>query len=424
MNDADTRQVSRRLSRETRNLLIAACVSLLALWVLARLRFPDRPSTVNPISPVLTQLSAPPVFAELAAEVVRVRTRLGDALVAVDTATEGAWGSGFRPGLRIRPDAAAVVLPAGESDALASSLLAFDPANGLAIVRVGSAAAAPVVPWIPTRAESPRYVMMTTASRAGVSLEPLFLSALSPVTTPAWSSPIWQVPRGTELPAGAFLFSVEGELVGVAVAEGDRLAVVPGDVLLADAQRVQTGGVATGGVLGVAVQPLDKRLAAATGASAGVVVTWVAAGGPAGDLLRPGDVIEQMNGDAVTAPRHWDVRASRLAAGETVLLDVRRGGDVRQIELTTVNRVPGERRGLGLMLRYITNVGAEIVRLDPGSAAADAGLRQADVITVFGDASQPTPARIRQLFAGTEEGSSILVAFTRADSHHVTAIER
>jgi hypothetical protein len=425
MNDSDTRLASRRLSRETRNLLIAACVSLLALWGLARLRFPDRPAVVNPISPVLTQLSAPPVFAELAAEVVRVRTRLGEALVAVEVATESPWNVAYRPALRIRPDAAAVLLQAGEPEALASRLLAFDPATALALVQVQrSATAPPVVPWIPARAESPRYVMMTTASRAGVALQPLFVSALTSVPTPAWSGPLYLMPRGADIPPGALLFSVEGELVGMAVVEGDRVAIVPGDILLADAQRVQARGIEPAGVLGVSVQALDARVSAATGAEAGVVVTWVAAGGPAGGLLRPGDVIERMNGVTVSAPRDWDVRANRLATGEAVVLDIRRAGDVSQVQVTTAADVPGERPGLGLLLRFITNVGAEIVRLEPKSAAADAGLRLGDVITVFGDSPQPTPARIRQLFAGADEGVSILVAFTRGDSHHVTAIER
>lgn len=46
-----------RISRDTRLLLITVCIAVAALWVLARLRFPDRPATANPIPPLLTQLA-------------------------------------------------------------------------------------------------------------------------------------------------------------------------------------------------------------------------------------------------------------------------------------------------------------------------------------------------------------------------------
>ena len=47
-----------RVSRETRQLLIAALVALLALWVLARIRFPGQPVSPNPIPSLLSQLSS------------------------------------------------------------------------------------------------------------------------------------------------------------------------------------------------------------------------------------------------------------------------------------------------------------------------------------------------------------------------------
>ena len=59
---------SGRLSRETRQLLTAALLALVALWVLARIRFPDQPATPNPLPSLLSQLSPVPRFANLAAE--------------------------------------------------------------------------------------------------------------------------------------------------------------------------------------------------------------------------------------------------------------------------------------------------------------------------------------------------------------------
>ena len=49
-----------RVSRETRQLLIAALVAVVALWLLARIRFPGAPATPNPIPSLLSQLSVAP----------------------------------------------------------------------------------------------------------------------------------------------------------------------------------------------------------------------------------------------------------------------------------------------------------------------------------------------------------------------------
>src|SRR6185503_3611993 len=65
-----------RVSRETRRLLAAVGLALLALWILARLRFPERPASPNPVVPVLTQISPPTTFAGLAQETARVEQRI------------------------------------------------------------------------------------------------------------------------------------------------------------------------------------------------------------------------------------------------------------------------------------------------------------------------------------------------------------
>src|SRR5688572_8440460 len=82
MNGLSGNMSPRRLSRETRHLLIAAFAALLALWILARLRFPERTSIVNPIPPLLTQLSVRPGFSELEAELARLHARLSPSLIA------------------------------------------------------------------------------------------------------------------------------------------------------------------------------------------------------------------------------------------------------------------------------------------------------------------------------------------------------
>src|SRR5678810_622636 len=107
MNGSADHTTPRRLSRETRHLLVAAFAALAALWVLARVRFPDRAPAPNPIPQILTQLSVRPTFADLEAELARLQERLAPALVSVDANTDAdsgtaSPGSRDRSALRIR----------------------------------------------------------------------------------------------------------------------------------------------------------------------------------------------------------------------------------------------------------------------------------------------------------------------------------
>ena len=82
------------------------------------------------------------------------------------------------------------------------------------------------------------------------------------------------------------------------------------------------------------MQPLTPGIAAGTGASAGVVVTWVDPQGPASGQLAVTDVIDQVDGIVIATPDHWRARVARLSEGESVLLRARRGDEVREVRIT------------------------------------------------------------------------------------------
>ena len=75
------------------------------------------------------------------------------------------------------------------------------------------------------------------------------------------------------------------------------------------------------------------RVAKATGASTGVVVTYVDSKGPSAGALVVGDVVESINGTPLETPTHWKARAVKLTAGEPVSLRVRRNREVRELTL-------------------------------------------------------------------------------------------
>jgi S1-C subfamily serine protease len=65
-----------------------------------------------------------------------------------------------------------------------------------------------------------------------------------------------------------------------------------------------------------------------------------------------------------------------------------------------------------------------VTRVEPGSAAQQAGLRVGDVITLIADVAAPTPGQVLRSFAAVEPGQRVMVAVTRGDEHFVTTLRR
>ena len=88
---------------------------------------------------------------------------------------------------------------------------------------------------------------------------------------------------------------------------------------------------------------------------------------------------------------------SRLAAGETLTLRVRRGGEVREasIEVAAISAGAGS-DALGLTLRRRAGVGAEVASVQTASVADRAGLSTGDIITLFGDVEAPSPSQVER----------------------------
>ena len=413
------------MSRETRQLLTTALLALVALWVLARVRFPDQPVNPNPIPTLLSQLSPIPRFANLAGEIADLQDRLAGSWFVIPATQAHATGevsARTLPALRFRSGSALVLLVGG-AQLREQDIVAADRATGLAVIRAGaSPSSLDLTPWMPASLDTPRYLMATSATPAGVSLRPVLVGSLHQTSSPAWSGPIWAVPDGTDLDPGAFVFTTAGELAGLVVQEPAGPAIVPGAVLTADAEWLLERGPTTDGDLRVTVQPLTHTLTKATGASSGVVVAWVDPQGPAAGVVVVGDVIETLNGEPVASVRDWDVLASRLPPGGANLR-VHRQSELRDVHVMPVAPnaalIPSS---LGLTLQSLPSVGTSVVAVEAGSAAEAAGLQKGDVITLVGRVSAPTPSDVRTSFESARAGDAILVALTRGQSHRVLAV--
>jgi hypothetical protein len=419
-----------RVSRETRLLLAAGLMAVAALWLLARIRFPERPVTPNPVPSVLSQLASVPRYDDLAGEIAQLQARLQPSLVAlaVPSAVGSSPASPLRAAIGLRDDLAVTVVPplSGPEGRNETPVVARDAASGLAVVRLPMPlSATPLVPWTPRRPQRPRYLVASDVSPAGVALRPVFVGSLHAVESPLWPDPLWVAPERTDLAAGSILFTSNAELAGLVIAYGRGLAIVPGGTVLAEAERLLAAPPGPPGAIGIEVQELTPPVASVTAASAGVVVAWVDQDGAGSGQVAVGDVIEAIDGRALATRQQWDVRVARLPVGETVGLRVRRGGDSRDVTLVAkAPPAPPAQQSLGLTLRARTKVGAEVVRVDRRSAADRAGLAAGDVITLVAGVSAPTPAQVVSAYNSMGQGGRVMVAVTRGDTHFVTTVDR
>ena len=420
-----------RLSRETRLLLTAGLLAVAVLWLLARIRFPERPVTPNPVPSVLSQLETGPKYDVLASEVTQLQGRVQPTLLMLGLPTFAAGSreaSRRAAAIRFREDLAVTMLPAEPNRERwkDGTVLAYDSASGLAVAHVPPSATISVpVPWTPQQPRRSRYLAATDVSPEGVSLRPVFVGSLDPIENALWSGPVWAVPTQARLAPGSFLFTNRAELAGLVIAYGARLVILPGWIVLAEADRLAAIPPAPPGTIGIEVQDLTPLVASVSGATTGVVVTWVDAAGAAIGRLRAGDVIETADDRILESRQQWDSRAARLRSGEAIALGVRRRGELRVLTLVaSESSTPRTSESLGLTLRSRARAGAEVVRVEEGTAADRAGLIAGDLITLIADVTAPRPAQVVRSFNSVGRGQRVMMAITRGDAHIVTTLER
>ena len=415
-----------KVSRETRLLLTAAVLAIVVLWLLAQIRFDGVPVPASTIPAVLGQLASTPRFDDLAGQLAKIQSRLQPTLLVVG-ASAGDPAAPQQVAIKLRDDLVVTLLPPDTTPALGeATLVARDAASGLAVARIAAAATMPhPLPWTPGRLDQPRYFFATGVAPMGVSLRPVFVGSLYPVDSPLWNALLWTVPAGTNLAPGTLLFTTDAALAGLVIAHDRGVAIVPGTTLLTEADRLIQSPPGFGGTIGIGVQGLTPPIAAISGAPSGVVVTSVDDDGLPADELRAGDVIEAIDGQAVPSRQHWEARVARLAPGETLVLRVRRGGELRDVKVVAAApETPTDSGQLGLTLSGRARVGAEVVRVVPGSAAERAGLAAGDVITLVADIAAPSPAQVMRAFASASEGHPVMIAVTRGTTHFVTTLAR
>ncbi len=417
-----------RVSRETRLLLGVIALSLVSLWTLARLRFPEQPRTPNPVPPVLAQFAPPSPFEAMATSVSELETRLAPVLLRVSFgAASPATASTVRLAVPVDAQRRIVITPPGNLGTQATPVLAaHDRQSGLAVVRIEQPTGGVPVPWPAPRAPAPRFLIAAEATREGISFRPVFVGAFMPATDGRWPGAVWRIPSVTALSDGALLFTDDGGFAGAFVARStDRLLVPPG-TLRQTADRVRDAEPAERGEPGFAVQDLTPALAAAAGAAHGLIVTRVDPDGPAAGQLRPLDVIDTLWGQPLLSADQWSSELDRVLAGHTIDLGGKRAsGDAFAITITA--GPPAPRRGvvpLGATFRTRRGAGAEVMRVDPDGAAAHAGLQAGDLVTGIAGVDAPTAQQVAAAYAAAEDSKPLALALTRGTRHIAVALEK
>ncbi|WP_198369603.1 Do family serine endopeptidase [Roseomonas rosulenta] len=207
--------------------------------------------------------------------------------------------------------------------------------------------------------------------------------------------------------SGGPLFNAAGEVVGVNTAifspSGGNIGIgfaVPSKMVQSVVAQLRDHGAVQRGWLGVTMQPLDRDLAAAlrVGDAKGVLINAIEPDSPAAKAgLRAGDVITGIDGRRVESPRDLATGVAEVTPGRTATLAVLRDGATieQRVEIGTnpANVTAGKpaqlRLGLGLAPR--PQGGVAVTRVEPGSVAAERGLREGDVVLRADgrEASQP-----------------------------------
>jgi S1-C subfamily serine protease len=284
-------------------------------------------------------------FADLAAagaasvvQVLGARRSASGVVHGEDTIVTTARAIGREDGLRVR---------VGTGEPAEADLAGWDPATGIAVLRLHSPAGVPV-PQLAAAEPRPGEIVLAVARSWSNAL------TVSPGVVAVVGGPL-RTGRGREIPrvirvtasmhdgfAGGALFDATGRLSGIATASAIRgFGVgIPASIAWASAARVLSGGASRRGFIGVAVQRVSLPTAQRTNdREHALLVVGITPGSPAETAgLIVGDVLVDVDGRSTESPEHLLEVLTGHRVGETIAARILRGGAARDVQLTVADR--------------------------------------------------------------------------------------
>jgi serine protease Do len=253
--------------------------------------------------------------------------------------------------------------------------------------------------------------------------------------------------------SGGALVNVEGQLIGLNTAiattggSGGNQGIgfaVPSNLAREVMAQIQAHGRVIRGWLGVAIQDVTPAMAKALGlpSEAGALVGDVTSDTPAAKAgLKRGDVIFAVDGQPVTDSRTLRLHVAESSPGTKLKLTVLRNGAHQDITVT-LGEMPAEEKkspanapsatgAVGIQVAPLTpdlalrlevpegTSGVVVTGVEPGSRAADAGVRPGDLIQEVDHRAVKTPDDVRKGLEKDGKRPHVLLVFRHGVTHFV-----
>ena len=250
--------------------------------------------------------------------------------------------------------------------------------------------------------------------------------------------------------SGGPLFNTRGEVVGINTAivpqgQGIGFAIAVNTVKPLIPQLVSQGEV-TRGYLGVNIQSITPALARALALEdrKGALVAEVMPGTPAEKAgLKRRDVIVAFNGKEVNSSRDLPAMVAHMPVGQEATITVLRHGKTHEFPIM-VSKLPSEQARTetpgpaqqgkwGFQLQDISpqmaekrgrkaDHGALVVGVQPGSPAAEAGMRVGDIILEVNRQPVESVKEVKEAFTRADAKDSLLLLLKRGEGSLFVAL--
>ncbi len=254
--------------------------------------------------------------------------------------------------------------------------------------------------------------------------------------------------------SGGPLFNTDGEVVGVNSQIYSRSGgyqglsfSIPINVAMSIADQLKENGFATRGWLGVGIQNVDQALAESFGLDKpkGALVSQVSDDSPADKAgLASGDIILKFNGRAVDYSSALPPLVGAVTPGKTVSMEILRNGKMKTLDVTiealdegrevrkvaSSSAVDESRLGIeaaslpaDLAEEMGISSGVLVAKVDPDGVAANAGIREGDVILSLNRKPVKSVGELEKLTREAPAGEAIPILVQRGQSPMFLALK-